>query len=409
MTASYSPKQRLVLSWWKSGEYDAILCDGAVRSGKTHCLTIGFFAWAMECFSGRAFALCGKSIGSVRRTVMTEALPWLAENGAKMKKLRGQRGFELTVGKRSNSFYYFGGNNEGSAALIQGMTLAGVLLDEAALMPQSFVEQACARCSVEGAKLWLCCNPEGTSHWLYRQWIEKAEEKRLLRVPFTMADNPALSAAVRRRYERQYSGVFYRRFVLGEWSATDGRVYDFFTRECAVEPPPECEKWYIACDYGTVNPLSLGLWGLYRGVWYRVAEVYYDSRKEGRQKTDSEYAELLRGLAGGRSISGVVVDPSAASFAEVLRRAGWRVIKGKNDVLSGIRVTADLLRSGKIAICKGCSALLWEIDRYVWDDGERVCKRDDHAMDEMRYFAATVAAAGSGAAACAVRREEVRM
>lgn len=387
-----SPKQREAALWWELGTEDGIICDGAVRSGKTLCLGLGFFLWAMGRFHGQKFAICGKSVGSVRRTVLAEVRPWLAKSGFKFFEHRGENRVVVSLGKKENEFFLFGGMHEGSQDLIQGMTLAGALLDEAALMPRNFVEQVSARCSVAGAKLFLSCNPAGPKHWLYEQWILKAEEKNLKYLHFTMADNPSLSEAVRKRYERMYSGAFYKRYVLGLWVAAEGRVYDFFRQEDAV-PVPEgpFEKWYVSCDYGTVNPASFGLWGRKDGVYYRVKEFYFDSRREGRQMTDGEYAREVEKLAAGRTIEAVVIDPSAASFMEVLRRKGFPVVKGKNDVLSGIRVTADLLKEGRIKICTSCHDCLREMEMYVWDGGDKVKKQHDHAMDDMRYFAATIA------------------
>ena len=184
--------------------------------------------------------------------------------------------------------------------------------------------------------------------------------------------------------------------MLGEWTTAQGLVYDFFDDSMLQDAPEEgVERWYISCDYGTVNPTSMGLWGLKGGVWYRTAEFYYDSKVHRRQKTDQEYAGDLERLAGGRAIQAVIVDPSAASFMLELRRRGWRVQKAVNDVISGIRLTAQLLKSGKLVICRGCGDTLREMGLYRWAQGEdgqdRVCKADDHAMDEMRYFAATVA------------------
>lgn len=311
---------------------------------------------------------------------------------------------------RENQFYIFGGRDESSAEMIQGITFAGVLLDEAALMPRSFVEQACARCSVEGSRLWFNCNPAGPGHWLYRTWILEAEKRNCLRLHFTMEDNPGLTEEIRRRYERLYSGVFYQRFILGQWVQAEGRVYDFFTEEMVGKAPKGCDKWYISCDYGTVNPTSMGLWGRHGGIWYRVKEFYFDSRREMRQMTDAEYADALSELAGDREITAVIVDPSAASFLEALRRRGWRVRKAENDVIRGIRLTSDLLKSGKIVICEGCGDCLREMDEYVWDlssgSRDRVCKKSDHAMDDMRYFAVTVLGEkGSGFTACAVERK----
>ena len=291
-----------------------------------------------------------------------------------------------------------GGKDEGSAAFIQGVTLAGVLLDEAALMPRSFVEQAIARCSVSGSRLWFNCNPEGPQHWFYQEWILKAEERNALYLHFTMEDNPSLSPRIIRRYRSSYSGAFYRRFILGEWTAAKGLVYDFFDpgRDAADRPEGEMEEYAVSVDYGTANPCSFGLWGLREGVWYRMEEYYYASRRTGVQLTDQEYVAAMDRLTAGRAIGQVVVDPSAASFITALRQAGVPVVKANNDVLSGIRITASLLKSGRLRICRGCEDCLRERALYRWDESsggrDSPRKEDDHAMDDMRYFAATVAA-----------------
>ncbi|WP_312613590.1 PBSX family phage terminase large subunit [Oscillibacter sp.] len=408
----FSEKQRRALRWWQTdGEkYDAVICDGAVRSGKTFSMGLSFFLWAQSSFDRQQFGVCGKTILSLRRNVLGEIVPELRKLGMQCTEKRSENLLVVRSGKRRNKFYLFGGKDESSAALIQGSTFAGVLLDEAALMPRSFVEQACARCSVAGSKLWLDCNPEGPQHWFYREWICKAEEKRALYLHFTMEDNPALPAEVKRRYRSCYSGIFYRRFVLGEWAAAQGLVYDFFDREtfCRNAPEGEPERWRISVDYGTANPASFGLWGLWDGVWFRVKEYYYNSRAEGRQKTDAEYVEDLRKLAGERRIETVVVDPSAASFIAALRQAGYDVEKANNDVLDGIRTTADALRSGKIAICGICEDCLREMEAYCWEPGGKDApkKENDHAMDDLRYFAMSLTKPrGGGFAATWVERE----
>ena len=411
----FSEKQKTAMLWWVPGSgYDgkeALICDGAVRSGKTLAMGLGFFLWAMSSFEGRRFALCGKTIAALRRNVLSEILPKLGELGAKWKEKRTQNLLVLELGGRKNEFYIFGGRDESSAGLIQGMTLAGILMDEVVLMPKSFVEQACARCSVTGSRLWFNCNPAGPGHWFYRQWILGAEERNALHLHFTMEDNPSLSEEIRKRYQRLYTGVFYRRFVLGQWAQAEGRVYDFFGPELVQQPPEGgFQKWYISCDYGTVNPTSMGLWGLKDGVWYRVTEFYFNSRASMRQMTDGEYAGELENLAGGRKITAVIVDPSAASFIQLLRRQGWTVRQAKNDVLSGIRATAQALKAGRIVICDGCADCLREMEEYVWDlrngVGDRVKKENDHAMDDMRYFVATVLTqAAEGFAVAAVERK----
>jgi len=369
-----------------------VICDGAVRSGKTFSMGVSFFLWAQACFDGKQFGLCGKTIVSLRRNLLTELIPYLRKIGMFIREKRSENLLIVRFAGHENRFLLFGGRDESSASLIQGSTLAGILLDETVLMPRSFVEQAVARCSVPGSRLWFNCNPENPGHWFYREWILKAKERRALYLHFTMEDNPALSPRIRARYRNAYSGMFYRRFVLGEWTTAQGLVYDFFDRERdTVEAPKgNFTQWRISVDYGTVNPTSFGLWGRRGSVWYRVAEYYYDSKKMGRQKTDAEYAKELEKLAGDREIQRVIVDPSAASFIEVLRRKGFNVIRANNDVTDGIRVTADLLKKRQIMICNGCTDCLREMELYCWDErGSRDTprKEHDHAMDEMRYFA----------------------
>ncbi|MDD6408965.1 MAG: PBSX family phage terminase large subunit [Oscillibacter sp.] len=400
-TLRFSPKQRQVLTWWQTGRWQALICDGAVRSGKTFCMGLSFFLWAQHDFNGRQFALCGKTVGALRRNLLTELVPCLRRIGMEVRENRSANTLTVVYAGHRNQFLLFGGKDASSAALIQGSTLAGLLLDETALMPRAFVEQAVARCSVRGSRLWFNCNPEGPEHWFYKEWIEKAESRGALRLHFTMEDNPGLPPEIRQRYERLYTGVFYRRFVLGEWAAAQGLVYDFFDpdKDAAEVPDGPFSAWRVSVDYGTVNPLSMGLWGEKNGVWYRVEEVYYDSRREGRQKTDAEYAEMLEQLVAGRDIQRVIVDPSAASFIETLRRKGWQVMKADNDVADGIRVTADLLRQRRIVLCRPCRDCLREMALYCWDERsgrDAPRKEHDHAMDEMRYFAMDLAGERSG-------------
>ena len=395
-----SAKQLKVLTWWCDSsphrDLDAVICDGAVRSGKTLFMSISFIFWAMHQFSGQQFGICGKTINSLRRNVVSVLLPLLRGFGFNYEYKLSRNLFTVRMGNRENTFHLFGGYDESSAALIQGVTFAGILMDEVALMPRSFVEQACARCSVSGSKLWFNCNPEGPYHWFYLEWITKAEERCALYLHFTMDDNPALTQKIRDRYKRLYSGVFYQRFVLGEWVVAQGRIYDFFDDSYIAEPPKgEFNSYYISCDYGTANPASFGLWGNQRGIWYRIEEYYFDSRREGTQKTDAEYVSAIRRLAAGREIRAVVVDPSAASFIESLHREGIPAIKAVNDVVTGIRITADLLKKREIVICGACKDAIREFSLYVWDEksgGDAPVKKNDHAMDDIRYFAATIVA-----------------
>lgn len=401
---AFSKKQLKVLTWWcnnsPEGKYDGIICDGAVRSGKTLCMSLSFFAWAMGSFKDTSFALCGKTIASLRRNVVTPLLPVLGELGFVCREKISQNFIEAEFGNTKNRFYLFGGRDESSASLIQGMTLGGILLDEVALMPRSFAEQAIARCSVKGSKLWFNCNPENPLHWFHTEWVEKAKAKNCLYLHFTMEDNPSLSPEIIERYRSLYSGAFYERFVEGKWVAAEGLVYPFFDGGKDVcGHIPLCEKYYISCDYGTVNPLSLGLWGLKDGIWYRTDEYYWWSKREGSQKTDEEYYEELVRLAGDKKIEAVIADPSAVSFMECIRRHGrFKVIPAKNDVNDGIRRVSEALKGGRIKICSPCKDIIREFGLYRWESSasrDTPRKEHDHAMDDMRYFVSTILYGGS--------------
>ncbi len=397
---AFSEKQMRVMTWWCRGSpdrgRDAILCDGAVRSGKTFCMALSFVLWGFSEFQDGDFGLCGKTILSLRRNLVRPLRGVLEGMGFGCGESVSGHYLDVSCGGRKNRYYLFGGKDESSAALIQGMTLCGVLFDEAALMPRSFVEQAMARCSAEGAKFWFNCNPEHPLHWLHTQWIQKAEERNALHLHFTMEDNPALSEAVKRRYRGLYTGAFYDRFILGKWVCGEGLVYPMFDPEKHTfrQGPKECGRYIISCDYGTVNPCSFGLWGLCGGVWHRLREYYYDSRREGVPRTDEEHYAQLEKLAGELPVEVVVSDPSAASFLECIRRHGrFAVQKAKNDVADGIRRVGDAIQSGKIRIGDGCVDTLREFSLYRFREGggaELPVKENDHAMDDIRYFVATV-------------------
>lgn len=388
-----SAKQRQVFKWWaQSDAYDGMICDGAVRSGKTMCMSLSFMIWAMGSFNGESFGLCGKTIVSLKRNLTTELFRRIEGLGFHVSENASKNYADVSFGKSCNRFYMFGGRDESSAALIQGVTLAGVLIDEVALMPRSFVEQAVARCSVTGSKLWFNCNPDHPYHWFKREWIDKAEEKRLLYLHFELSDNPSLSDAVIKRYSRLYSGAFYERFVLGRWAASEGLIYPMFIPEKHVfdEGGGSYEKYVVSCDYGTVNPSSFGLWGRRGESWYRLREYYFDSSREGKRRTDEEHYEGLDALIGECEIEYIVCDPSAASFIQCIERHGkYRVRPAKNDVVTGIRRVQDMIRENRLFIHCGCKDILREFTLYRWDENAgRDCpvKEYDHAMDDMRYF-----------------------
>ena len=409
----FSPKQMTVLCWWAEGsphrKCDAIICDGAVRSGKTLSMFISFVCWAMQEFDGRSFAVCGKTVSSVRRNITTPMIPILKELGYSVEFAVSKGIMTVSAEGKTNIFYLFGGRDEASASLIQGMTLAGVLFDEVALMPRSFVEQALARCSVEGSKFWFNCNPGHPSHWFYNEWIKNHKFKNALYLHFRMEENPSLSKEMLRRYEALYEGTFYERYVLGRWVAGEGLVYPMFGEECIASPSSPCDRYYVSCDYGTVNPSSFGLWGHSGGVWYRIEEYYFDSRKEGYQRTDEEHYAALERLVGEHPITAVICDPSAASFMACIRKHGrFRAAPAVNEVTDGIRRVCDALKAGRIKISANCKASIKEFSLYRWDESAKKDaprKENDHAMDDIRYFVSTVCCAPrQGAIALAAKR-----
>lgn len=395
---AFSEKQRQILRFPYTG-HDALICDGAVRSGKTSVMSLSFFLWAMGNFDSCAFAFCGKSVGAVERNIVTPLLSiaYLRENFA----IRYNRGDHVIIarrGNRENRFYLFGGKDESSYTLIQGVTLAGVLLDEVALMPRSFVEQALARCSVQGSKFWFNCNPENPMHWFRQEWILKPGQHNALHLHFLMDDNPSLTEKIKQRYQTMYSGVFYQRYVMGQWVMSTGVIYDMFDQTENIYSPqnrPADLVWSstrtIACDYGTTNPcVFLDIYD-YDGVVRVDREYRWDSRKEYQQKTDREYADDLMAFMG-ENWCPVLVDPSAASFIAELRSRGVYVISADNDVLDGIRKTATLLKRRRIVICQECTGLIDEMGTYLWDEKagirgeERPVKQNDHGPDALRYY-----------------------
>lgn len=394
----FSRKQKQILTWWlpESGVSDAdgIIADGAIRSGKTVCMSLAFVQWSMHSFSGQNFGMCGKTVGSFRRNVLSVLKQMLPARGYTIRDRRTDNLVVISRGSTENYYYIFGGKDEGSQDLVQGITLAGILLDEIALMPESFVNQATGRCSVDGSKFWCNCNPAGPEHWFKKQWIDEQKKRNLLYLHFTMEDNLSLSEQIRARYRAMYTGIFYRRYILGQWCLAEGLVYEFDPEKHVTDDLPEWGEWYISCDYGTLNPFSAGLWCVRDGVAVRVSEFYHSGREKQHQLTDEEYYREIEKLAGDRDIRHVVVDPSAASFITCIRSHGrFSVRKAKNDVMYGIRLTAMMLQAGVIKIGADCKDAIREFGLYHWDDKGEVdkpVKENDHAMDDIRYFCATI-------------------
>lgn len=399
----FSKKQRKVLNWWTKDspvkEYDGIIADGAIRSGKTVSMSLSFVLWAASSFSGQNFAMCGKTIGSFRRNVLFWLKLMLKSRGYRVADHRADNLVVVSKGSTENYFYIFGGKDERSQDLIQGITLAGVFFDEVALMPESFVNQATGRCSVDGSKFWFNCNPDGPYHWFKLNWIDKCKEKQLLYLHFTMDDNLSLSEKVKVRYRSMYTGVFYKRYILGLWAMAEGIIYDMFdaAKHIVTGRQEAIGSKYVSVDYGTQNATVYLLWEKSRkGQWTATKEYYYSGREEGAQKTNSEYADDMEKFLDGLTVESIIVDPAAASFIAELKKRGLRVKKAKNDVLDGIRFVGNLLNLGLLLFSEDCKETIKEFGSYIWDDkalehGEdRPVKQYDHCMDAVRYFAYTI-------------------
>lgn len=396
----FSPKQLVVLSWWHPKSnlnfYDAIICDGAIRSGKSFSMFISFILWSILNFNNQTFAICGKTITSLSRNLIMPMIIYLNKIGFKCDFKSSKNQLIISYKNRRNIYYIFGGKDESSASLIQGITLAGILFDEVVLMPQSFVEQALARCSVIGSKFWFNCNPQHPNHWFYKNWICKIKEKDALYLHFKMKDNPALSDKIINRYKKIYSESFYKRFIEGLWCAPDGLVYPMFDKNKHVvnKMPESFDKYYISCDYGTINPTSMGLWGLNKGKWYRIREYYYSSREKKQIKTDEEYYQDLINLIGEIKIEAVIIDPSASSFSQcIISHNKLKVITANNEVLTGISKVSQALNKELIYFDKSCVNSFSEFSLYQWEQNsirDYPRKEFDHAMDDIRYFVNTI-------------------
>lgn len=398
---NFSTRQNLAMTWWNRPglkEYRGIVCDGSIRSGKTVSMAVGFVLWSMGTFNGQSFAICGKTIASLRRNVI-RLLPQLLEGIVEIKERRSDNMLIIRAGSVTNYYFLFGGRDESSYTLVQGMTLAGVLFDEVALMPRSFVEQALARCSVEGSKIWFNCNPEGPMHWFYLEWIKQAKKRKILHLHFTMEDNPSLSAAKKAEYENTYSGVFYDRYVRGLWARSEGLIYPMFDKKkhIAYTMPAISlrHRYYVSIDYGTVNPFAAGLYD-YDPVEHKVLmvkELYYEGGSADRVDNE-KYYEMLCQLIGPYTIEYIVIDPSASSMIETILKYGkYMVVQADNDVINGIQDVTKYLNLGVLAFHASCTKTFEEFEEYSWNEKAKedaVIKEKDHSMDQLRYFCRTV-------------------
>lgn len=413
----FSEKQLKLLTWWQdeSPISDKFMCvaDGAVRSGKSIVCVLSFVLYLMSHFDGQDAAIAGKTVMSVRRNIVNPLKQILMTLDYDIVEHRSENYLEIINGDVVNNIYLFGGRDESSQDLVQGLTLTCVFLDEVALMPESFYNQITARLSKDGAKMWTSSNPSSPYHWFYTKVLKRLRELNGVYLHFTMEDNPSLSEEVKERYRKMYYGVWKSRYILGKWVTADGLIYDCFDDKLNVidnslVPYENIEKFVIGVDYGTSNATGFLLCGrTQNGIFYICKEYYFAGREEAEaegnyeaRKTDLEYTEDMRSFIGEsyndtqltyRDIR-IVLDPAANSFKVQMRRFHMKTKNANNSVLDGIRTVSSLIFQRRLLISDNCKNLIKEIHTYSWDTKktetsgkDTPLKKDDHLCDAMRY------------------------
>lgn len=385
LEAVFSEKQLDFL--WGSDDAPINISEGAVRSGKTYSQFFRFLEHVAT--HDGPFLITGKTQDTIRRNLLS---PMADLFGADRIQHRVSR-MEATIAGKT--CYLVSANDEGSETRLRGLTVQGWLADEITLHPKSFTDQGIARCSLRGSRIFWSCNPDSPYHYIKTQYVDGNPSARTWH--WVLDDNTTLDPAYVQTLKDSYTGLFYRRFILGEWVLAEGTVYEGFdeSRHVVAECPFKPDRWVVGADYGTINPCVFLLVALKGDRAHVAREWYYEPGNGARQLTDSDYADayvaLLReeGLPLNRTRAWV--DPSAASFRVELERRGADVAGADNSVLDGIRVVASLLTDGRLTLSPQCRHLRQQFASYVWDDKaalsgqDRPLKVNDHAPDALRY------------------------
>lgn len=365
------------------------ILEGAVRSGKSF---VSLLRWIDFCINGPKgpLIICGRTDKTIKRNIIIP-LQNLVGNGVVYRSGKGEIQFY------DRTIYVVGANDDRAEAKIRGSEFAGALIDEATLIPENFFKMLLSRMSIPGASLFASTNPDSPYHWLKRDFIDRAHELDLKTFKFNIHDNPSLSEKYIKDLSDEYRGLWYKRFILGNWVIAEGTVFDFFDEDIHVIPYPTSQAQYyiVGIDYGTTNPCVFTLLGYnpeaYPNMWVEK-EYYFDSRKEQRQKSDYDYVQDYKKFVDGIAIKHIYIDPSAASLKQEFYRNGINnVIDAKNDVIPGIRFLGQLLTNGTLKICSFCENTIKEFSTYVWDEkaalrGEdKPLKMNDHAIDSIKY------------------------
>lgn len=376
---------------WQTNQLKRInLLEGSVSSGKTWISLVLWAFWVKTMPEDKLYMMCAKSLTTLKRNCLIL-----------LQELVGVDNFEFSVSAKEGQLFgrkilLEGANDARSEAKIRGLTLQGAYCDELTQFPQDFFSMLLSRLRVPGAKLIATTNPDSPLHWLKTNYIDRRDKLSFLDMSFLIDDNTTLPRDYVDNLKLEYTGVFYDRFILGKWVLAQGVVYNgIFDKakhitDATFETLP---VYYVSCDYGTQNATVFLLWHkLKDGRWICEKEYYYSGRTEIKQKTDEQYCDDLKLFLGDIKISGIIIDPSAASFIAALRKRGYVIIPAKNSVLDGIRFTASLLNQNKLLFRSCCKNTIEEFGVYSWkpDTAEdEVIKENDHAMDALRYFCYT--------------------
>lgn len=373
------------------------ILDGSVRSGKTIASLVAWIMFVSEASPGELL-MVGKTERTLKRNILDV-----------LEQMVGPRYFKYNLGSGEATLfgrriYLVGANDMRSEGKIRGLTLAGAYGDEITLWPESFFTMLLSRLSVPGARFIGTTNPDSPYHWLMRNYLRRANELDLKSWHFSLEDNPNLDPKYVEALKREYTGLWYKRYILGQWVLAEGIVYDMFDPQKHVVPTVDrpYTQYYVSIDYGVQNPTTFGLWGLYKGVWYKVKEYHYDGRGSGRQKDNEEYYRDLVEFLGNIQPRAIIIDPSAQSFIATIKKKGrFAVRPARNDVLEGIQNMATALNTGKILYNDCCEETFREFASYIWDEKaaergeERPVKQNDHQLDADRYFVNTIVMANN--------------
>lgn len=404
-----APLSKKQIEFVKKANAKINLAHGSVRSGKTVCTLFKFFLEVAKCPDSKIWM-----IGKTSETIYDNAIRLVLEaDPARNDPLCVFKPYCTWLGgtKRELKFLdktisVLGAQNEGAMGAIQGKTFSLCYCDEMTLYPDSIIDMINTRLSEPHSKLFASMNPSHPTHKC-KQWIDAAEagDPQYYSLQFLLSDNPYVDEEYKSRVQKSLNGLFYKRNFLGLWCAADGAIFDFFDRQYHTRPFERrggAEYWIAGMDVGTTNAFACVLIGVSTGrstqtgrSWWVEKEYYWDSKKEERQKTYSEYAADLIDFFDGYDVKAVYIDPSAAAMKAQLRASNIHCTDANNDVLGGIQIVANELRDGNFYVCQNCPNLIREIEGYVWDTKaaergwDEPKKVNDHAIDATRYALAS--------------------